>query len=221
MQMSSWERKGEKGEERRGAGGSRFIRNGWSQSHDSARDAPKASPLKRDIPFSSCYLYCNLQSAQNCGERNLWLRVASLTRLELPHSHRMPRQKPPVFLPGVARDDSDDELGYEDHPWEWIYQSPHDSPVKSDRHEARKRKRDTDNKSRVVGARMGGFECYIGECVLLKAEGSHEAWVGIITEFVESDEDGDKAANFLWFSSENEIRNREKKRTDNLPVRFT
>ncbi|KAK9417158.1 putative P-loop containing nucleoside triphosphate hydrolase protein [Seiridium unicorne] len=122
-----------------------------------------------------------------------------------------------TFVPGIARDDSDDELGDEDHPWEWIHQSPGDTPAKSDRPEStRKRKRD-DGQGRITGARMGTFECYIGDCVLLKAEGSHEAWVGIITEFVDNDEDGDKAANFLWFSSENEIRNKQKKRTDSLP----
>ncbi|KAK9780732.1 putative P-loop containing nucleoside triphosphate hydrolase protein [Seiridium cardinale] len=122
-----------------------------------------------------------------------------------------------TFVPGIARDDSDDELGDEDHPWEWIHQSPGDTPAKSDRPEStRKRKRD-DGQGRITGARMGNFECYIGDCVLLKAEGSHEAWVGIITEFVDNDEDGDKAANFLWFSSENEIRNKQKKRTDSLP----
>lgn len=121
------------------------------------------------------------------------------------------------FPPGIARDDSDDELGYEDHPWEWILQSAPSSPAKSDRAEsARKRKRG-DGHGRIVGARMGNFECYLGETVLLKAEGSHEAWVGIITEFIDDDEDGDKAAHFLWFSSEKEIRSREKKRTDFLP----
>lgn len=119
------------------------------------------------------------------------------------------------FPPGVARDDSDDELGDEDYPWEWIYQSPPDvdkaEPV-------RKRKRH-DTPEEIIGARNGEFECYLGDCVLLKAEGSHEAWVGIVTEFVDEDEDGEMAANFLWFSSEKEIRSREKKRTDFLPVR--
>lgn len=133
----------------------------------------------------------------------------------------MPRRRSSAFPPGVARDDSDDELGYEDHPWEWIHQSPPASPSKLDRGEsARKRKRDGED-MRIVGARMGTFKCYIGDTVLLKAEGSHEAWVGIITEFVDEDEDGDKAANFLWFSGENEIRNKERKRKDVLPVCLT
>lgn len=113
--------------------------------------------------------------------------------------------------PGVARDDSDDELGIDDHPWEWIYRQNQPSASAS------KRKRSAQHN--IVGARMGSFECYVGDCVLLKAEGSNEAWVGIVAEFREADEDGDKAANFLWFSTEKEIRNSDRKRTDFLPVR--
>ena len=104
---------------------------------------------------------------------------------------------------GVSREDSDDELGLEDHPWEWIY--------------ARDGGHDAD---RIVGARMGTFQCMLGECVLLKAEGSKEAWVGLICDFVEDMEDDGKAANFMWFSSEKEIRNKQKKRTDVMPVRL-
>ncbi|KAH6627956.1 P-loop containing nucleoside triphosphate hydrolase protein [Chaetomium tenue] len=62
---------------------------------------------------------------------------------------------------------------------------------------------------------MGSFECYLGDTVLLKAEGSNEAWVGIICEF-QTDEEGEKAAYFMWFSSAQEIRNPKKKRTDFL-----
>ncbi|KAI2601800.1 P-loop containing nucleoside triphosphate hydrolase protein [Hypoxylon sp. NC1633] len=110
---------------------------------------------------------------------------------------------------GVARDDSDDELGIDDHPWEWIYRTDQRSEP------ATKRKRSV--RHEISGARMGNFECYIGDCVLLKAEGSNEAWVAIITEFREADDDGDKVADFLWFSTENEIRNSDRKRTDFLP----
>ncbi|KAL9031717.1 MAG: hypothetical protein Q9196_000265 [Gyalolechia fulgens] len=104
---------------------------------------------------------------------------------------------------GVLREDSDDELGLEDHPWEWIYSSVtgHD---------------DTEH-GRITGARMGGFQCAVGDCCLLKAEGTNEAWVGIICAFEEDEEDGEKAANFMWFSTEKEIRNKQKKRTDALP----
>lgn len=61
---------------------------------------------------------------------------------------------------------------------------------------------------------MGSFECRIGDSVLLKAEGSNEAWVGIICEFLEDDGENEMAANFMWFSTQAEIRNKDKKRTD-------
>ncbi|KAL8643292.1 MAG: hypothetical protein Q9228_000099 [Teloschistes exilis] len=102
---------------------------------------------------------------------------------------------------GVLREDSDDELGYDDLPWEWIY------PEETD---------NEDGKDQPAGARMGDFSCAIGDCCLLKAEGTNEAWVGIICGF-EEEEDGKKAANFMWFSTEKEIRNKQKKRTDVLP----
>ena len=68
---------------------------------------------------------------------------------------------------------------------------------------------------------MGSFECRLGDCVLLKADGPNEAWVGIIYDFLDEDGDeGEKAANFMWFSTEKEIRNKEKKRTDFEPVSY-
>ena len=104
---------------------------------------------------------------------------------------------------GVAREDSDDELGLEDLPWEWIYTK---EPAKR-----------PGGERSIVGARMGDFQCNVGDCVLLKAEGTNEAWIGLICTF-EEDDDGEKAANFMWFSTEREIRNKQKKRTDALPV---
>lgn len=127
---------------------------------------------------------------------------------------------------GVSREDSDDELGSDDLPWEWIYEgeAPAERRSRSGSNDddgeddddddgtgERKRRKVTGNK--IVGAHMGTFECRVGDCVLLKAEGSNEAWVGLICEFVD-DEDGDMAANFMWFSTEQEIRNKDKKRTD-------
>jgi origin recognition complex subunit 1 len=117
---------------------------------------------------------------------------------------------PQRHLPGVAREDSDDELGDEDLPWEWIYDEGA-SAAADDAMLARKRRRTGCRKP--VGARMGKFECRIGDCVLLKADGSNEAWVALICEFLDND-DGDMAANFMWFSTEKEIRNKQKKRTD-------
>jgi origin recognition complex subunit 1 len=125
------------------------------------------------------------------------------------------------FLAGgaVFREDSDDELGYEDHPWEWIYDDADDAP----RENATPRKRKaapTSPGRNIVGARMGRFRCKVGDAVLLKAEGN-QAWVGIICDFHEDVEDDEKMAKFLWFSSEKEIRNQSKKRTDFLPVRHS
>ncbi|KAL8795224.1 MAG: hypothetical protein Q9195_002235 [Heterodermia aff. obscurata] len=105
---------------------------------------------------------------------------------------------------GVIREDSDDELGLDDYPWEWIY-STDDSC--------------NDEEQEIVGAHMGTFQCMVGDCVLLKAEGTHEAWIGLICDFAEDEEDG-KMANFMWFSTEREIRNKQKKRTDALPVGY-
>ncbi|KAL2132575.1 hypothetical protein VTI74DRAFT_3630 [Chaetomium olivicolor] len=115
------------------------------------------------------------------------------------------------YLPGVTREDSDDELGTDDLPWEWIYENE-EADTEAAAETGRKRKRSTAQEPRIVGARMGSFECYLGDTTLLKAEGSNEAWVGIICEF-QVDEDGEKAANFMWFSSGHEIRN-PKKRID-------
>ncbi|KAL8676870.1 MAG: hypothetical protein Q9186_006657 [Xanthomendoza sp. 1 TL-2023] len=105
---------------------------------------------------------------------------------------------------GVLREDSDDELGLDDHPWEWIYSEESDN--------------EGTEPDQIIGARMGDFECAIGDCCLLKAEGAtNEAWVGIICAFEEDEEDGEKGANFMWFSTEKEIRNKQKKRMDFLP----
>ena len=114
-------------------------------------------------------------------------------------------------MPGISREDSDDELGDDDLPWEWIYADNSSRATDDDGQSERKRRKF--GASKIVAAKMGSFECCVGDIVLLKAEGSNEAWVALICEFVE-DDDGEKAANFMWFSTEKEIRNRDKKRTD-------
>ena len=129
-------------------------------------------------------------------------------------------------LPGVIREDSDDELGTDDLPWEWIYEvddaaaddtAEQPADEKPAAENLRKRKRPAaQQEPRIVGARMGSFQCHLGDTVLLKAEQSSEAWVGIICDFL-VDEEGEKAAHFMWFSSAHEIRN-PKKRTDFLEV---
>jgi origin recognition complex subunit 1 len=115
---------------------------------------------------------------------------------------------------GVTREDSDDELGTEDYPWVWIYEG--DEEDTSD-NGSKKRTSAALSDNKIVGARMGSFECYLGEPVLLKADGS-EAWVGIVNHFFEEEETGEKMANFMWFSTPREIRNKTKKRNDALEV---
>jgi len=121
-------------------------------------------------------------------------------------------------LPGVLREDSDDELGDRDLPWEWIYRETPSQQQYDGEASSRKRKR-PQGLGDIIGARFGNFECRIGDTVLVKAEGSNEAWVAIICEFVTNELD-EMAANFMWFSTEKEIRNKEKKRKDFLPVRL-
>lgn len=126
---------------------------------------------------------------------------------------------------GVTRDDSDDELGVVDYPWEWIYGeqkqllSPKSTEEDGKDASPNKRKRkvsalaaEANSGEEIIGAKMGPFRCQIGDTVLLKADGN-EAWVGIICELYD-DEEGEKMANFMWFSSPKEIRNKEKKRSD-------
>jgi origin recognition complex subunit 1 len=126
----------------------------------------------------------------------------------------------------VVREDSDDELGYDDLPWEWMYANSGRSGSERDviKGTGKKRKRaDSEDGNvgkldghEIVGARMGSFVARVGDAVLLKAA-DNQAWVGLITEFGE-DEEGDKQAYFMWFSRPDEIRNKVKKRSDNLPV---
>lgn len=138
--------------------------------------------------------------------------VEEATTMPAVTSSRPSRRSKQAVVPGIAREDSDDELGVDDHPWEWIYADVREaSPAGGP---SRKRKRAlVDEEPAITGARMGSFVCRVGDIVLLKAETSGEAWIAIIRDFLE-DEDGEMAADFLWFSSEKEIRNKHKKRTD-------
>ncbi|PWY83112.1 P-loop containing nucleoside triphosphate hydrolase protein [Aspergillus sclerotioniger CBS 115572] len=133
---------------------------------------------------------------------------------------------------GLVRDDSDDELGEEDHPWEWIYDLDdeneeqatadglEDTPKSSRRRSSRP---NTKRRRTIIGARMGSFECALGQVVLLKSPESGKDWIGIITEFVEEeDEDAEgevlKLANIMWFASPDEFMStRNKRRADALP----
>lgn len=133
---------------------------------------------------------------------------------------------------GLVRDDSDDELGDEDHPWEWIY----DHNDENNNHSEQATAEDTPKSSRrrtprpnakrrrtIVGARMGSFECALGQVVLLKSPEPGKVWIGIITEFLEqedpdAEEEVIKSANIMWFVSPDEFMStRNKRRTDALP----
>ncbi|KAJ5160315.1 Origin recognition complex subunit 1 [Penicillium canariense] len=131
----------------------------------------------------------------------------------------------------LVHEDSDDELGDEDHPWDWIYATeepeikedtgtPNASPEKPCR---RRASRPAKKGPAIVGARMGPFECRLGDAVLLKSPEHGKDWVGIITEFrEEEDEDVEggviKSANIMWFASPDEfLSTRNKRRTDALP----
>ncbi|RCI11440.1 hypothetical protein L249_7332 [Ophiocordyceps polyrhachis-furcata BCC 54312] len=122
--------------------------------------------------------------------------------------------------PEIDGEDSEDELGSDDLPWEWLWDMVvQQEPTRKgdddhDHQQVDKIRKQTHSRRQIVGARTGNFECRVGDCVLLKAEGSNEAWVAIICEFVEDDGEGEKAANFMWFSTEKEIRDSERKRND-------
>jgi origin recognition complex subunit 1 len=115
-------------------------------------------------------------------------------------------------LPGASQNDFEDELAGDEPSWEWIYNTSPTAERSDEPQSDRKRRKVTGDK--IVGAKIGRFECWIGDIVMLKADGSNEAWVALICEFVEDDGEGEKAANFMWFSSEKEIRNKDKKRSD-------
>lgn len=141
-----------------------------------------------------------------------------------------PKQKSNIdqarkLLRGVVREDSDDELGDEDLPWEWIYdclEGPNtqedDSPTNTP---SKKRRPQREAKAqKIIGAKLGNrFECQVGDCLLIKGEGlSGEAYIGMACEFTE--EDGEMECNVMWFSTEFEIKSKNK-RTDYLPVCFS
>ncbi|TGZ84781.1 P-loop containing nucleoside triphosphate hydrolase protein, partial [Ascodesmis nigricans] len=118
-----------------------------------------------------------------------------------PRCKRSSLSKARQQLRGVLREDSDDELGYDDIPWEWV----HDPTSLDD-----------DGAPLIIGARFGSFEARIGDILLIKGEGlKGEAYVGLACHFFESDE-GEMNCSVLWFSTESEITKKTKKRMDFL-----
>ncbi|KAF2461009.1 P-loop containing nucleoside triphosphate hydrolase protein [Lineolata rhizophorae] len=135
-------------------------------------------------------------------------------------------------LDSSDRDDSASDLSADDREWEWIYDDEGDDDGDAGRRDddARPGLSASTKKSRpaparrmssastrsIVGARKGRVECRIGDVVLLHNDSS-QPWVALVCEFMEDPLDGDKMANFLWFTSPDEIRNVKKRRTDALP----
>ncbi|CAG8930537.1 unnamed protein product [Penicillium salamii] len=128
----------------------------------------------------------------------------------------------------LVRDDSDDELGSEDHPWDWIYDKldaiPEEGTEETPNKRSRRRtSRPARQQRKIIGARMGTFECKLGEVVLLKSPEAGKEWVGIISEFrdeEDEEEEGEtyKSAHIMWFASPDEfIGTRNKRRADALP----
>ncbi|EXJ84784.1 origin recognition complex subunit 1 [Capronia epimyces CBS 606.96] len=140
----------------------------------------------------------------------------------------MQRQKKYLTKGGLAREDSDDELGYDDHPWQWIYESDEAPPSAEDEKApttTKKRKASVlsqNTKKRViVGARMGSFSVRVGDAILLKSPEQGKDWVGLICSFSETNEDGDDemCAYIQWFCTPEELAfgKRSKIRPDVLP----
>jgi origin recognition complex subunit 1 len=123
-------------------------------------------------------------------------------------------QKARKWLSGgaITRDDSDDELGTDDLPWEWIYEDDNKEGGGGLPGSKKRKRDDKESGPLIIGAQMGSFRCNVGDTVFLKSS-DNQAWVGIICQFGH-DEHGDKSAYFMWFSAPQEIRNKGKKRTD-------
>ncbi|KIW82255.1 hypothetical protein Z517_05282 [Fonsecaea pedrosoi CBS 271.37] len=122
----------------------------------------------------------------------------------------MPKQKRYSTTGGLHREDSDDELGYEDHPWEWIYEDSSDTnPQEDDSTPSKKRKANvlTPRKAAIVGARMGSFSVRIGDSVLLKSPEQGKDWVGLACSFSDTNEDDEDemCVCIQWFCTPEEL----------------
>lgn len=117
------------------------------------------------------------------------------------------------LLSGAApyEENFEDELALDNPSWTWIYTQQ--SSVESNNQQL---------KARIIGARRGRFQCKLGDALLLKA--SHDvSWVALLCGFSTNEkkaaDGGDETlAHFMWLSAPDEIRNRNKRRTDALPV---
>ncbi|GFF39708.1 origin recognition complex subunit 1 [Aspergillus udagawae] len=153
-----------------------------------------------------------------------------------PSRRRSARQRAQLWMTkgGLVRDDSDDELGDEDLPWHWIYDAEEEDTKSKDTtpatdepetKSARRRAARPNAKRRrnIIGARMGSFECRLGQVVLLKSPEPGKDWVGIITDFLEEEDDEAedgvvKSVNIMWLASPDEFMStKNRRRADALP----
>lgn len=123
---------------------------------------------------------------------------------------------------GLAREDSDDELGVEDIPWHWIYDDQLGAEdVQKTPTRKRKAKALNETGRKIRGAKMGSFACYVGDTVLLKSPEQGKDWAGIISHFsaINDDDEEEMSASIMWFCSPEELSRGKKSRarTDLLP----
>ncbi|TAQ89436.1 hypothetical protein B7494_g2209 [Chlorociboria aeruginascens] len=127
-----------------------------------------------------------------------------------------------------SRNDSNDDS--EDYAWEWI--SPEIGPSEDGVNESGEDMFDEDSspkkrrskllrnaarkggKQHAAAAKKGDFKIALGDCVLIKAEGSHDPWFGIICEFLDDDVEDEKVAKFMWLVKQEDIHNGKSKRHD-------
>ncbi|KAJ9653514.1 Origin recognition complex, subunit 1 [Neophaeococcomyces mojaviensis] len=125
---------------------------------------------------------------------------------------------------GLLREDSDDELGYEDHPWEWVYDDKFQQDVETP---SRKRKAsamlDKDQGRRIIGAQMGSFAVRVGDAVLLKSPEQGKDWAGLICAFSQTDEDDEEemCAHIQWFCSPDELLAGNSRKSKSMPEVLT
>lgn len=122
---------------------------------------------------------------------------------------------------GLDREDSDDELGYEDHPWEWIYADQNEPTQQDDATPSRKRKASDmlGEKRVIVGARMGSFRVVVGDAVLLKSPEQGKDWAGLICAFSDTNEDEEEemCAHIQWFCAPDELLSGSSKKSKQVP----
>jgi origin recognition complex subunit 1 len=134
----------------------------------------------------------------------------------------MARSKNWLTKGGFSREDSDDELGYEDFPWEWVYEEA-SAGTEDEQKPSKKRKASAmaDTPRPIVGAQMGSFSVKVGDAVLLKSPEQGKDWAGLICAFSEIDDDGEEemCCHIQWFCSAEELMGgkRSKIRDDVLP----